>query len=387
MRMLSKLLAGATVVATVTMVAAGPALADPPTGTTPAAGDVVGVGADTTENLLDQLALNYDASNSSPSLYSWDATNPTTGAIGDSIATKAGCKKIARPDGSSAGITTLASNIKDPADTSDYCVDYARSARGRKSTDPGLHKGGIEFVRLATDAVTYASIDSGSNAPTNLSNTQLQGIYDCSDTTWTSVGGTSTQTIKPYLPESGSGIASSFLTDIGVSTPGSCVTQPSTLQQNEGVNAIFTGTNKKNIIIPFSTGKWIAQAYHSAPCFNVSCATNSHHEICNAGSGGTNAFGCDVNGKLGLNDINGTSPTTGSGSSTTVNPSFTPDFILPLYDVVRYSTATTNHIPPYLEPFFAAASYSTPGYLCQTAQQSVIEAYGFDTTILCGSGS
>jgi hypothetical protein len=109
--------------------------------------------------------------------------------------------------------------------------------------------------------------------------------------------------------------------------------------------------------------------------------------ICNAGSGGTNAFGCDVNGVLGLNDINSTSPTTGSGASTTLNSSFTAGFIRPLYDVVRYSTATADHIPPYLEPFFAAASAATPGYFCQTAQQSVLKDYGFLPTPFCGNGS
>jgi len=373
-------------VTTVMALAAGPALADPPSGTTPAASDVVGVGSNTTEYLLDQLSLNYDNSHGSPSIYSWDATNPTTGAIGDHIVTKAGCRTIPRPDGSSAGITTLASNVRDPAATANYCVDYARSSRGRKSTDPGNGPGGIRFIRLATDTVTYASTPA-SNAPTNLTTADLTDIYDCTATHWNQVGGTSTATIHPYLAQAGSGTVSFFLTAIGVTTPGSCVVEPSTLEENEGVDPIFTGPNKNNIIIPYSAGKWLGQAYHSAHCFNAACAPNSMHLICNAGSGGTNAFGCDVNGLVKLNDINGTSPTTGTGASATVNPHFTADFIRPLYDVVRYSTATADHIPPYLEPFFAAASAATPGYFCQTAQQSVLKDYGFLPTPFCGNGS
>jgi len=383
MRILCKLVAGAAVLATVTMISAGPALADPPKGVVPKDTDIVGVGADTTEFLLDQLSVNYNASHTTKKLYSFDATNPLTGAIGDNITTKTACAKIARPDGSSAGITTLDSNIKVG---SNYCVDYARSARARKSTDPPQGAGGILFVRLATDAVTYARV-KGSNAPANLTSTELTAIYTCTDTTWNQVGGTSTATISPQLPESGSGIASSFLTDIGVTTPGSCVSQPSTLQQNEGVNKIFTGPNRDNVIIPFSTGKWIAQGYHSAACFNVQCVP-SHAEICDAGSGGTNAFGCDVNGTLSLGDINSTSPTVGSGKSTTVNASFAPDFILPLYDVVRYSTTTADHIPSYLEPYFASATATVKGYVCATAQQAVIKDYGFlPAGPLCGLGS
>ena len=382
MRILSKLVAGAAVLATVTMISAGPALADPPKGTVPKDTDIVGVGADTTEFLLDQLSVNYNASHSTKKLYSFDATNPLTGAIGDSILTKTGCAKIPRPDGSSAGITTLDANT---LKGTNYCVDFARSARGRKSTDPPEGAGGILFVRLATDAVTWASV-KGSNAPSNLTSADLTAIYSCTDTRWNQVGGTSTATIAPTLPESGSGIASQFLTDIGVTTPGPCVSQPSTLQQNEGVNAIFTGSNKDNVIIPFSTGKWISQGYHSAKCYNTQCVPNKD-EICDQGSGGTNEFGCDVNGTIGLGDINSTSPTTGSGKSTTVNANFTPDFILPLYDVVRYSTTTSDHIPSYLEPYFASATASVKGYACATAQQTVIKDYGFLPTVLCGLGS
>src|SRR5215469_17444250 len=92
---------------------AGSALADPPRGVTPKETDVVGVGSDTTEFLGDQLAFDYNKSHTTgPHLYSWDATNPTTGAIGDNITTKSGCSAIPRPDGASAGITALIANAK-----------------------------------------------------------------------------------------------------------------------------------------------------------------------------------------------------------------------------------------------------------------------------------
>ena len=59
MRLTSKLMAacGALALAlAVAAVSAGPALADPPAGVIPRAGDVVGVGSDTIQYLLDQLS-------------------------------------------------------------------------------------------------------------------------------------------------------------------------------------------------------------------------------------------------------------------------------------------------------------------------------------------
>src|SRR6185437_1912194 len=87
-------------------ITAVPALADPPK--TPAAGDVVGVGSDTIQNVLNQFSVSYNATHKSgPRLWSWDATDPTTGAIGLPITLKKGCKQIARPNGSSGGIAAL----------------------------------------------------------------------------------------------------------------------------------------------------------------------------------------------------------------------------------------------------------------------------------------
>src|ERR1700726_546834 len=75
----------------------------------PAENDAVGVGSDTIQNVLDQFASDYNPTVSATAthLYSWDATNPLTGAIGDSIPEKTDCPSIPRPDGSSAGITQL----------------------------------------------------------------------------------------------------------------------------------------------------------------------------------------------------------------------------------------------------------------------------------------
>jgi hypothetical protein len=157
------------------------------------------------------------------------------------------------------------------------------------------------------------------------------------------------------------------------------VKQPTTLADNQGTNPIFTGN--ANAIVPFSAGTWVAQAYHSPACTRSSCAA------CLAPGAGQNEYGCDVNGALGLNSINGTAPAVGTGSTTTINPSFSPDFVRNLYDVVRYSTTTKDHIPAYLEPFFAASRASTPGWFCSSTAAADIADYGFLPTSNCGLGS
>src|SRR5215470_15129953 len=193
MRKLIQIAASTAVVVSTTVLAAtamGIALADPPGGVTPKETDVVGVGSDTTEYLADQLAFDYNKSHSTgPRLYSWDATKPKTGAIGDSIRTKSGCSAIPRPDGASAGITALLANTK-TSDGKHFCIDYVNNTRPRASTDPPKAQGGTVFVTLGKDAISYAT-NTTSNAPGNLTTAQLNSIYTCTATTWNQVGGSS----------------------------------------------------------------------------------------------------------------------------------------------------------------------------------------------------
>jgi hypothetical protein len=53
-----------------------------------------------------------------------------------------------------------------------------------------------------------------------------------------------------------------------------------------------------------------------------------------------------------------------------------------LYDVVCYDAATSDHIPPLLEPIFGRR-----GYFCSKTGKKVIAAYGFKATPLCGIAS
>jgi ABC-type phosphate transport system substrate-binding protein len=384
MRTLKKLIAVGAVVASATAMAVGPALADPINGSgnpvTPKEADVVGVGSDTLQFLLDQFSFDYNKSHKTgPRLYSWDALNPKTG-LTDNIREKAGCAITARPNGSSAGVAALAANTK-TGDKKHFCVDYARSSRGRATGDPSKGPGGIVFVALGKDAVTYAT-NATTNAPANLTTTQLHNIYNCTVTNWSQVGGKSGH-INAQLPQTSSGTRAFFLKAIGldVSGPGGCV--GSTAEENEGINTVLKGANT---IFPYSIGKFIAEKFHSAKCVNATCTGSP---ACHP-TKTQNRFGCDTHGNMVLRSINGTKPTTGTGLKTVINAHFSAKFVRTVFIVVRWAS-TANHIPKYLQHFFAPKSTTAgvvSGWTCSnaTAHQDLIN-YGFLPTPFCGTGS
>jgi len=381
MRMLKKLLVVGATAAAATAMAVGPALADPPSGVTPKETDVVGVGSDTIQFLLDQFSFDYNKSHSTGAkLYSWDALNPKTG-LTDNIKIKSGCAVIPRPNGSSAGITTLATGQK-TGDKKHFCADFARSSRPRNTSSDGAKgPGGVVFVTIGKDAVTYAT-NATTNAPKNLTTAQLTAIYSCHVTNWSQVGGKNAP-IKAQLPQTSSGTRAFFLKAIGldVSGPGGCV--GSTAEENEGVNSVLKGPN---VIFPFSIGKYIAEKFHSAKCTNAACTGSP---ACHPTST-QNKFGCDTHGTMVLRSINGTAPTTGTGTKTVINAHFSAKFVRNVFVVVRWAS-TTNNIPKYLQKFFAAKTTTAgvvSGWVCSnaTAHQDLIN-YGFLPTPFCGTGS
>jgi ABC-type phosphate transport system substrate-binding protein len=394
-----------------------PASADPITSTgksaVPASYDLVGVGSATTEFLFDQLAYDYDTTHGTNSVsnayvYSWDATAPGTVKSGGSVTPKAGCKSILRPDGSGAGLTTLEQSqaikytyyttkivivkkkkvtVKVKHVVSEYCIDFARSSSAwSASTGVTEGPGGYLWVPLAEDGVSYATRSAaygGTNAPANLTISDLKLIYTCSDENWDDFGGPNEQ-IDAYLPQPNSGVRKYFLSAIGVTNPGSCVVDTDLsklpIQENEGVDPVL---NNANGIFPYSIGSWLTQEYRDAACGTKPTA-------------GENKFGCDDNGVLQLNELGAPNskgvityyqPTVGSGTRTTLNPDF--PLVHPLYDVVRYTTSTKDHIPAYLEPFFASSRAKVKGWFCSSSKASAdIQAYGFLLDpAFCGIGS
>lgn len=303
---------------------AGTAFADPPSGTVPAKTDVVGVGSDTTQFVLNALSSGYNTNHGAGKrLYSFDATGSTK------IVTKTGCASITRPDGSSAGISALVADTKG-------CIDFARSSRGPKA-DGSEAK--LAFLPFARDAVTSA-VATTTNSPTNLSTAQLKSIYICSARTWNKVGGKSTATIKPLLPQTGSGTRAFFESAIGITDAqvGSCVTQG--IQENSQT-PIAGDPNK---IAPFSAARFALFKNQGTKLTVKVNNTNSTAPLATA--------------KVGTKTVS------------TVNGSYTPVFSRSVFNVVK---RVNNGVPAKY-----TALFGSKGYVCtSTTATNTIKAQGF----------
>ena len=355
------------------------ALADP--SSTPAVTAIVATGSDTIQFLADQWSTDYNATSPTNPFYSWDAVNPSTGATGDTIETKndSNCS-IARPNGSGAGIAQLEAKLQNTAKT-EYCVDLARASRNIKSTDGT----GITSVVFAKDLITY-SIYNGGNGVTNLTDTELTAIYTCNASLisssysgavkWSEVGGTSTDAIVPVLPQASSGTRQQWLSDIGVTTLGSCVVNGANssggvIEENEGPNAEFTSagnpTGYKDVLFPFSAGSYVCQV-DTGKCPNAT-------------------------GSLKLEDIDGKAPLT---SANVINVSglsaFPAAYIRSLFLVsLNAGTASAPSIPTSpinLRAFLGNGDKS--GWICgengtSTTAATDIANYGFVVASNCGT--
>ncbi|MGW1215461.1 hypothetical protein ACWD5F_38110 [Streptomyces sp. NPDC002499] len=209
---------------------AAPAYADPSPVTDHR--QLAGVGSDTTQDVVN--ALGDTITNSGGKVIaSWNATGSST------ITTKASGCTITRPDGSGAGITALNTAV----DGATGCVDFARSSRGPNNTTTT----DLTFIPYAKDAVSWVK-QAGSAVPDDLTTAQLKGIYEC---TITSLNGVA---LTPVLPQSASGTRAFFLSSIGVTTPGSCVTTNSSIQENDG-----SAVDSAGDIFPYSVAQYTAQ--------------------------------------------------------------------------------------------------------------------------------
>lgn len=237
------------------------------------AGDVVGIGSDTVQNLMTFVAdgdtnanPGYNTGGNKNRVFSFDATPdandragylPNTQTLNPTVILRGGMNPVQRPNGSGSGLTAL---LKDTGATAN--IQFVRSSRlptaaeiTTATTSGGI--GNIHVVRVAFDGLEIAAA-STSNAPAGLSAQQLVAIYKCDSSarTWNQVGGTSSNTIIPIIPQSGSGTRSSFLADLNAAngstvTLGSCVV---TAEENDPA-AIATAASPADAIAPFSSGR------------------------------------------------------------------------------------------------------------------------------------
>lgn len=243
-------------VATTSVVAASmaliaPAHADP--ATTPVAGDIVGVGSDTSMFALNYLAngnggvAGYNAGKAAGSqLVSFDAKTVDAAGTQTNSATvvlRAGSAAITRPNGSGAGKALLY------APNNNVDVNFARSSAG---LSPAEASGGLVAFPFAKDTLAMA-VAQTTNAPVGLTEAQIVGIYKGEITNWSAVGGTD-GVIKPLIPQAGSGTRSFFEGELKRMNAGTTVVlAPSVVPVQEHDDSPVKGD--ANAIAPFSVGR------------------------------------------------------------------------------------------------------------------------------------
>lgn len=257
------------------LMAGGTAFADP-TGT-PAFRKLVGVGSDTTEEVMNALseAIVVDPDGAGPEAAQkvLGSYNSTGGAFDakDPAALPAGatsCNYAAftpspnnngpgvRANGSSAGRARLLESLNVAAGTSagdprQRCLDFARSS----SLNQNAATVNLTYIPFALDGLTYA-VRGDSSISRQLTLADLKTIYQCG----------AGAAFLPLLPQAGSGTRSSWLSLIGLTeaTVGGCVkdvyTDPAdgiikTVQEHDGRALV-----DKKMIVAYSAAQYSAQA-------------------------------------------------------------------------------------------------------------------------------
>ncbi|GAA3883588.1 substrate-binding domain-containing protein [Saccharothrix violaceirubra] len=307
----------------------GTAQADPGAGVTPATTDLVGVGSDTTQGLLNTLGNLYNTKTPAPAnkVYSWDATGSAT------ITPKSGAPTITRPNGSGAGVAALI------ADGTTHNLDFARSSSGPKTDGSQANYAFIEFAR---DTVTYATATT-SSVPTTLTTLALNKLYG-------SAAGSVDCNRNAYLPQAGSGTRSFFLASIGLTTPGTCAKDTfagAPVQEHSAAPLV----GDPNAVAPFSVGRAIGLAGIKVNTIDDSVRP----------TGKAPAVTARV------------SPTTGQ----TVTSGGVVAYDRPLFNVIRKADKTVAKFSGF---------FGSLGYICTNANaKAAIDAAGFRRAPGCGT--
>ena len=223
------------------------ASADP----TPQPRDIVGVGSDTSEVVMNYLADGAVAggvfaggfnSTANARLVSFDATGSAT------IVPKAGQAAATRPNGSTAGKAVLFGG------SNNANFNFARSSSGPSAAESSA---GLWHVPFALDGLKMATA-TASSAPASLTIAQVVSIYNGTVTNWSQLGGTA-GTIVPMLPQSGSGTRSFFLGQLKAANGNVDVVLAGTVQSVQEHDSAPIAANA-NAIAPFSTARFATQA-------------------------------------------------------------------------------------------------------------------------------
>lgn len=172
------------------------------------------------------------------------ADTPCT--LNPTVVLRAGKAPTQRPNGSGAGFNLLKADTNASGVGLGY-VDFSRASSPRGTNAL------FDSIQVGSDPL--AILSSSTTHAVALTANQLLGIYQCSagSTDWSSFGGTA-GTIRPLLPQIGSGTRDSFLKAINggaTFTPGNCVTN---VEENDP-EAIDASGDPINAIEPMSYGR------------------------------------------------------------------------------------------------------------------------------------
>jgi len=315
--------------------AAAPALADPTGPTPPPYRELVGVGSETTQDVMNGMSNAILNGAGTKIIGSYDAVpNPGTITTKDP-ATHPQCQNIPRPSGSTNGVTAL---VNDRA-AGNNCFQFARSSANSAASFPGA---GLTYIPFAVDALTYMVRSDGSISR-RLTAAQLTTIYNCAGPAAPTVPDATR--VRPVLPQFGSGTRRSFLQSLGFTDAANFVTQPShtCIRDIDAggepiIENVGTELTDRREIAPHSTAPYVAQL---------------------------NTVVSDVRGLALLGHVNGV-----SSVSLNVNSPFRRD----VYNVVPTSLLGTA---PYNTTFVGTGSA-----LC--LNNTVINQFGFVPTANCG---
>jgi ABC-type phosphate transport system substrate-binding protein len=259
------------------------------------------------------------------------------------------------PNGSSAG--------RDALQDEPGCVDIARSSAGPRAVGPTGDDATFEYYAYAIDGVSWAS-HSVSPAPTNLTLAQLQGIFNCTFTDWSQVGG-GAGPIQRYFPQAGSGTRAFVVSDllagqdpVNFSGPNCPAVIPT--QENSG-ELIDTNNDEAEAIVPYSAGNWIAQG-------NGVVTPDQRH-------------GQEIGNLNGSDFVAGTGPFT-PGSALVeenvrlVDPTPTVPGVRFIFNVV--DSAGPSYVTAKRYVGFQNVNQGQTSPLCRGAFASLVSSYGFN---------
>lgn len=211
---------------------------------TPSSADLVGVGSDTSQLALHYLAegkggvAGFNAS-SQVKIGSWAADgSPSTISLRD------GASPITRPNGSGAGKKLLY------APNDDKNVDFARSSSAISTTE---RDAGLKAFPFAVDGLKLGTRKAGTDAPAKLTEAQVLAIYKGDVTNWKDVGGKDA-TIRPYVPQAGSGTRSFFEAQLVRINEGKPVSLGSNVKETQE-HSDEKIKDDPDAVVPFSTGR------------------------------------------------------------------------------------------------------------------------------------